>query len=84
MQGLGKPAIIYVMKFYPQDGRKEWVLGNVSGADLRSLRSISAAADDLQVWQSGGNVVAPSIILEELTIDPSSAKPPRKPFVPFP
>lgn len=75
---------ILLERVYPQDGRKEWVLGNVSGADLRSLRSISAAADDLQVWQSGGNVVAPSIILEELTIDPISAKPSRKPFVPFP
>ena len=71
-------------RVYTQDGRREWVLGRISGVDLRSLRSISAAADDLQVWQDGGNVVAPSIILEELTIDPVFAKPPRKPFVPFP
>lgn len=74
----------FLQRIYTQDGRKEWVWGEVSGLDVRSLRSISAAADDLQVYDKGKNIIAPSVIVEEATIMPTSHKPPRKPFVPAP
>ena len=88
----GKGELDFAWRIYTNDGRKEPVYGlRLEGVTTRSLRDVSAAADDMSVSHFVDNrnqmpfsVIAPSVLVDEIEILPTQRKPDRKPFVPLP
>ena len=88
----GKGELDFAWRIYTDDGRKEPVYGlRLEGVTTRSLRDVSAAADDMSVshfvdnrTQMPFSVIAPSVLVDEIEILPTQRKPDRKPFVPLP
>lgn len=74
----GKDAMIE--RIYTADGHKEPVTGlEISNLTTRALRDILAAGDDSSDLY--GNVIVPSLLVDEIELLPSDRRPDRKPFI---
>lgn len=74
-----------IQRIYTQDGRKEWVVGlayALNMASTRPLRDILAVGGKRKLVN--GNIVIPSILVDEIELEPLDRKPNRKPLIPKP
>ena len=70
-------------RIYTKDGRKEWIIGlNEIHKTERSLRDILAAGGKKEIVN--GYMVVPSLLVDEVELEPQDRKPDRKPLVPKP
>lgn len=76
-------------KIYTKDGHREPVYGfapQIFSKEMRPLRDIVAAADQLEINEYEGNrsIINPAILVRDMEFLPIEEQPERKPFVPMP
>ena len=69
----------FFQRVYTQDGRKEWVLGLTDNLSERSLRDILAAGGEEKLVYS--NIITPSLLVDEVELEPQDRRPDRKPLI---
>lgn len=83
----GEPEDTALIRIYTSDGHKEYVSGLVAGKfDLRSLRrDIVAGGEEREMYHFPLPVttsfIAPSILLDDMSLQVSKKEPDRKPFI---
>jgi predicted Zn-dependent protease len=93
---LSPPILVY--KAYVANGREELIRGmDFDNVTMRALRDVSAASQELRVYNTyqlgpyrdargelAIGVVHPSVLVAEMELKKSEAKPARKPYLPHP